>query len=104
MEKICDGLEYQTDTHAINQKISSLSENIDSIRILEEPRENSYIYSNINHEQKFQKLMKLVAVLGRIVSTTSLPRLSTLHMEGNLENVKLVNYHISLKLIAVAFE
>lgn len=82
MEKICDGLEYQTDTHAINQKISSLSENIDSIRILEEPRENSYICCNIDHEQKFQKLMELISVIGRIVSTTSLPRLSTLHMEG----------------------
>ncbi len=82
MEKICDGLEYQTDTHAINQKISSLSENIDSIRILEEPRENSYICCSVNHEKKFDKLMKLVSVLGKIVSTTSLPRLSTLHMEG----------------------
>lgn len=83
VEKICDGLEYQTDTHAINQKITSLSENIDSIRILEEPRENSYVCCNMNHEKKLDQLMDLVSVLGKIVSTTSLPRLSTLHMPGD---------------------
>lgn len=82
VEKVCDGLEYQTDTHIINQRISSLSENIDSIRILEEPRENSYVHCNIDHDQKFQKLMTNIATLGRIISTTSLPRLSTLMIEG----------------------
>jgi len=39
----CDGLQYQVEVRNITQKISSLTEKLDSVAMLSEPRENSFL-------------------------------------------------------------
>lgn len=43
MDGECDGLQYQVEVRNITQKISSLTEKLDSVAMLSEPRENSFL-------------------------------------------------------------
>ncbi|XP_046405541.1 tripartite motif-containing protein 2-like [Ischnura elegans] len=43
VEHECDGLQYQVEVRNITQKISSLSEKLDSVGALGEPRENAFL-------------------------------------------------------------
>lgn len=77
----CDGLQYQVEVRNISQRICSLSEKLESVSVLSEPRENSFIECSLvqgcltNLEQGLKATVR---------TTTTFPSLSTLASLGKI--------------------
>ncbi|XP_024082916.1 tripartite motif-containing protein 3-like isoform X2 [Cimex lectularius] len=92
----CDGLQYQVEVRNISQRISALTQKLESVSCLAEPRENCFITCEIG-SSSLNNLTNVLKDLGSVRTTTTFPSLSSLSLIGdcvvNLEStVMLVSY------------
>ncbi|XP_066904129.1 E3 ubiquitin-protein ligase TRIM71-like, partial [Halyomorpha halys] len=93
----CDGLQYQVEVRNISQRICSLSQKLESVSVLSEPRENSFIECNLvqgcltNLEQGLKATVR---------TTTTFPSFSTLSSLG--EHV--VNLECTVVLTTIDYD
>lgn len=88
MEHECEGLQYQVEVRNITQKISSLTEKLDSVSTLSEPRENSFLtcdFQNLKGSSKTEEditesltiIRNALESFGKVRTSTTFPSLCT---------------------------
>ncbi|XP_011506547.1 PREDICTED: tripartite motif-containing protein 2-like isoform X2 [Ceratosolen solmsi marchali] len=100
VERECEGLQYQVEVINITQRIGSLSDQLDAVVALSEPRENAFITSEFNHNDALNNLEQALNGFGRVRSSTTLPGLCRAKLRDTavvkLQNavlVETVDYH-----------
>ncbi|CAM1311867.1 Uncharacterised protein g5823 [Pycnogonum litorale] len=105
VEAECDGLQYQVEVRNISKKISELNEKIDSVSSLVEPRENSYIRYESEHNDARNCVQTALSSFGCVHVSKTFPPLCTAFAHPatvNLQNkivVTTVDYHGSYQAI-----
>jgi len=77
VEDECNGLQYQLEVNNITKKISDLSEKIDSVSSLLEPRENCFIRYEHLHNTAVEEIQRSVNEFGSIRTSKTFPSLCT---------------------------
>lgn len=93
----CDGLQYQVEVRNISQRICSLSQKLESVSVLSEPRENSFIECNLVQGCLTSLEQGLKAT---VRTTTTFPSFSTLSSLG--EHV--VNLECTVVLTTIDYD
>ncbi|CAB3381544.1 Hypothetical predicted protein [Cloeon dipterum] len=79
----CDGLQYQVEVRNITQKISSLTEKLDSVATLAEPRENSFLTCDFQSGQSgaVEVVKKALDTFGKVRTSTTFPSLCSAEVD-----------------------
>ncbi|RWS26355.1 tripartite motif-containing protein 2-like protein [Leptotrombidium deliense] len=90
VEMDCSGLQYQVEVRNITKKISDLSEKIDSVVSLQEPRENCFIRYEHLHNSAVEDIQNAVNEFGSIRTSKTFPSLCTATVGKCSANLKTV--------------
>lgn len=89
MEHECEGLQYQVEVRNITQKISSLTEKLDSVSTLSDPRENSFLTCDFQNSKSASSkseddiseslniIRNALESFGKVRTSTTFPSLCT---------------------------
>ena len=84
----------------ITQQISSLSEKLDAASLLAEPRENSFISCNFDHNDRLKTIEDALQQIGRVRTSTTFPSLCTAKLEGDKS---IVGLEANVRLVTVDY-
>ncbi|BET03393.1 IG_FLMN [Nesidiocoris tenuis] len=96
----CDGLQYQVEVRNITQRIQALSNKLESVTGLSEPRENCFIACEAGSSSPKTALESVLKGLGRVKTTTTFPSLSRIELLGDC----VVNLETTILLTSYDYE